>query len=651
MDELTRDEPNLQIFPIIGMGGIGKTTLARSTFVNPYVVHFFEKRIWLRISQEYSIREILVGLLNDGKDQESNETLAELGERLYKSLCHQRYLIVMDDVWSTRASDDLKLFFPNNRNGSQVILTTRLSSVAVSLGSHNPYLVNFLDDAKSWNLLCQKVFAQEVCPHPELEEIENVNSLANLGSDDYCLKILSLSYNNLPIHLKPCFLYFGVFLEDHDIFVSELMKLWVVEGFIKPTTNKSLEEVAEDYLNDLIGRNLILVQTRRLNGKANICTIHGLLRDLCLREFEKEHFIHVPKVQYTSFSKVADDRCLGCCHATTLQVRNLTKVLSHVVSQSAALASLPVYCAYRNMTANLVRIRSAPVKYSDKEFLHPTRLRCLCVLSFTDLKFVSPSMIHVLWNLQILDLDAVGREIVLPYEIWEMPQLRNIRVYSAPLPDPRVSQDCTILENLQKLSFIKNLQFSEEILERIPNLKKLRICYVGDMEWSYYGFHMLACFLQLKSLYIYNVNFSLENITFPVSLKKLTLSSCKIPWEDMTILCSLLPNLEELELYENAFKGNEWNQVEGEFPRLKILLIFESDLLSWRLENIHFPILETLVLRRMHLLEEIPSGIGDIPTLQLIELRDCRDSVVNSAKRILEEQQSLGNESLQLDVL
>ncbi|KAL0342475.1 UNVERIFIED_CONTAM: putative disease resistance RPP13-like protein 3 [Sesamum calycinum] len=337
MDELTADEPALKILPIVGMGGIGKTTLARNVFDDPYIIHHFDRRIWLTISQEYSSREILMGLLSDRKDQVSDETLAELGQPLHQMLFGRRYLIVMDDMWSTGAWNDLKLFFPNISNGSRVLVTTRLTDVAVSLGSHNYYKVDFLDENKSWNLLCQKTFGQEGCPYPELEEIgkhiakkcnglplaivvvagllansnvrqdywemvaRNINSFSNLEDGERCLKILYLSYNNLPIHLKPCFLSTRVFPEDFQIPVSHLIKLWVVEGFLKPTPNKSLEDVAKQHLRDLIDRNLIWIRSSTSRGKLDTCGIHDLLRDLCLRESEKEYFIHVPKVQEIAF--------------------------------------------------------------------------------------------------------------------------------------------------------------------------------------------------------------------------------------------------------------------------------------------------------------------------------------------------------------
>nr|DAD39566.1 TPA_asm: hypothetical protein HUJ06_013889 [Nelumbo nucifera] len=70
-------------------------------------------------------------------------------------------------------------------------------------------------------------------------------------------KVLLLSYNNLPYHLKHCFLYFSILLEDYAITSMRLGRLWITEAFVEETRGKTLEEVAEDYLNELIRRNLV----------------------------------------------------------------------------------------------------------------------------------------------------------------------------------------------------------------------------------------------------------------------------------------------------------------------------------------------------------------------------------------------------------
>ncbi|XP_022867189.1 putative late blight resistance protein homolog R1B-13 [Olea europaea var. sylvestris] len=109
-----------------------------------------------------------------------------------------------------------------------------------------------------------------------------------------------------------------------------------------------------------------------------------------------------------------------------------------------------------------------------------------------------------------------------------------------------------------------------------------------------------------------------------------------------------LPNLEVLKLREHAFQGREWILNEGEFLKLKFLLIWETDLEHWRANDTHFPCLEHLILRNCSNLVEIPSDIGEIPTLETIEIDYSSPSAVDSAKKILDDQQSLGNSGLQV---
>ncbi|XP_011072138.1 putative late blight resistance protein homolog R1A-3 [Sesamum indicum] len=425
-----------------------------------------------------------------------------------------------------------------------------------------------------------------------------------------------------------------IFPEDDEIKASKLIKLWVGEGFLKPSIAKTLDEVAEEYLRNLIDRNLILVREWKDVGKrAKTCGIHDLLRDLCLRQSRKECMICVPKAQCIDFEGEVNDDCFICSSCAKVQRMDLPQV--QVASQSTSLSSILVCNDCRIMYPNLIRLRLLRVKAVshmgvDIDFQYPTKLRYLYMNNVMPLNF-EPT-ISLLWNLQTLILSfPIGAN--LPSEIWDMPQLRHlISDGHFDLPHPVVTENSMIMENLHTLANFQNFRCTIDFLDRVPNLKKLGII---RYEKSSSGLENLARLQKLESLYLFEKNVSLlANITFPTSLKKLSLSNCCIPWEEMTVFGSVLPNLEKLTLYRNAFKGAEWSPVEGQFPRLKVLIIVCNDLVRWRAESIHFPNLERLHLESMECLEEIPSGIGDIPTLLSIHLWKCSDSSVNSAKQI-----------------
>lgn len=111
-------------------------------------------------------------------------------------------------------------------------------------------------------------------------------------SDNQLFEILSLSYDNLPAHLKACFLYMSLFPEDHEIPIKKLIRLWVAEGFVEPRRDERLEEVAEVYLVDLIERNLLFVAEMGPSGRIRSCSIHDVLRELSIRKAQEEKFLH-----------------------------------------------------------------------------------------------------------------------------------------------------------------------------------------------------------------------------------------------------------------------------------------------------------------------------------------------------------------------
>uniref|UniRef100_A0A1S3XF69 Late blight resistance protein homolog R1A-10 n=1 Tax=Nicotiana tabacum TaxID=4097 RepID=A0A1S3XF69_TOBAC len=289
-DQLFGQTPALNVVSVVGMGGIGKSTLARSLFNHPSVSRRFDISSWVTVSQSYDAKEMLLDVLSfgtpDGKAMYRNTSEDELLDQVRRKLKRKRYLILLDDIWTIEAWDQVRRSFPDDENGSRIMITTRLLEVANCAGNDfPPHHMPFLSLEDSWKLLSLKVFGNEDCP-PQLEEVgkqiakqcqglalsvvviaglpskinrtyddwqqiaDNLNS--HIGStSQQCLAILALSYNYLPCSLKACFLYMGVFLEDAKIPTDTLIRIWVAEGFLKTICHKKPEEVAEECLEDL----------------------------------------------------------------------------------------------------------------------------------------------------------------------------------------------------------------------------------------------------------------------------------------------------------------------------------------------------------------------------------------------------------------
>ncbi|KAL0402622.1 UNVERIFIED_CONTAM: Disease resistance protein RPP13 [Sesamum latifolium] len=647
----------LQVIPIYGMGGIGKTTLPLNVYDDPLTVEHFDIRAWVTVSQDYSAREILSNLLLSMKIFNTGNEIERVEERVYKTLKGRKYVIVMDDVWSTKAWDAVKRIFPDDKNGSRIILTTRLLDVATYVCSSSygpPHEMPFLDETQSWNLLKTKVFKQDDCPK-KFERIgqiiarscrglplaivvvagllatvsktqaswENIAQNVNLAvttADGNFTKILSLSYTYLPHHLRPCFLYLGSFPEDHELNASKLIKLWVAEGFLKPSGSKSSEEVAEEYLEDLVKRSLVFVTKKKTNGRIKSCRLHDLVRDLCIRKAEEDKFlVHVmnrygvSEAESTKYQRRLSITSDMICLTSGTSVRSITCLLK----STSLFISLKGCRLLRVLDLRFCDLGSFAAELF--ELLHLKYLACSSLMN-------PPASLSNLQNLQTLHILKLPKsKLRLPSEIWRMGQLRHLYSLSFDsLPDPEGAT--SPLENLQTLSEVVDFKCTQKMVEMTPNLKKLGISYHSGVN---------APFVPQKI-----------NLTLPTTLKKLTLIRPLLPWKDTEIVGSL-PNLEVLKLKNIAFFGPEWVTTEGQFPRLKFLLVDGSHLEHWITEGSHFPRLESLCLFRCGKLSEIPADIGEIPTLERIEVDHWNKSVAESAKRIQEEQQSCGNDTLQ----
>ncbi|KAJ4765179.1 Disease resistance protein [Rhynchospora pubera] len=285
------------VLSIIGIGGLGKTTLAQKVYKSAELERRFNCRIWLSISQKFNektlLREILYSVQPDLRKKEPAVKDDELTSELRRSLTGMSYFIVLDDVWSIDLWEKLKTSLPDENIASRVLITSRFLDVAKAAdGGIEPYELRFLNDDESLKLLLQKAFPfgePEVQHHlTDLKDVakilankcgglplalivlgsilstknrtknawKRVNDTLNWHDEtaNRCSQVLLLSYVDLPYHLKPCFLYLACFPEDYKISTKRAMRMWIAEGFVPKEGEGTIDDRAQNYFDELLQR-------------------------------------------------------------------------------------------------------------------------------------------------------------------------------------------------------------------------------------------------------------------------------------------------------------------------------------------------------------------------------------------------------------
>nr|AJW77760.1 Pvr9 [Capsicum annuum] len=716
ISKLTSGLKDLDVISITGMPGSGKTTLAYKVYNDESVSRRFDICAWCTVGQEYDKINLLEKVYNQvtGPDSKLSENI-DVADELRRHLLGKRYLIVLDDLWDTDAWDKLTRPFPLVENGSRIILTSRDMVVGL-YGKRNtdPLNLRLLRPEESWELLEKRAFGNKSCPDELLDvgkeiaqnckglplvvdliagviagrektksvwlEIRNNLNSFILNSEVYVMKVVKLSYDHLPLQLKPCFLYLARYPKDNAVDRNWLKMFWCAEGLVEQTELKSLEEVMEIYLDNLISSSLVIAFNEI--GNYPTCQLHDLVHDFCLIKAKEEKLFE--KVSSSDLSSSSD----LMSHIVTIYYDK-----EHFEYNNFVLLDSKMKRRYGKHLYSLV-ITGDEMEDRFSDACHLRDLRLLRVLylkpSFmmvkesllneigmlNHLRFLSigaevkalPLSFSNLWNLETLWVKNKGSTLVLLPSLWDLVKLRVLSIDDCSFFDLDTVESILItvdsqLENLRELGKLV-LSYSKEtevIFKRFPNLQELS--FVLKESWDYsterYWFPKFDFLTELEHLTVdfksSNSNDSGASVAtnrswdfhFPSNLRTLLLYDFPLASDSLSTIAKL-PNLEELFLRRTIIHGEEWNMREEDtFENLKYLNLTEVTLAKWEVGEESFPVIEKLVLRKCHMLKEIPPSFGDICSLKIIKLVES-PHVEDSAKKIKQYVEDMGGDELQV---
>ncbi|XP_039119663.1 probable disease resistance RPP8-like protein 2 [Dioscorea cayenensis subsp. rotundata] len=521
------NDTNRSVISIVGMGGLGKTTLAKSVYNDYKVKRSFDILAWVTISQQYIIPEILKGILSDKSETSSEDTIQTLSIKVCEKLKKGKYLVVLDDVWTAAVWNELRKVFPDVNNGSRVIVTTRFEnviSIADALSIADPttklHKLRYLNEKESWELFLRKVFPRQdietCCPaclldyahllvqrcgglplalvvlgglvstkrqtRDEWHKVVDSTKGQFVESGERCLEVLALSYNDLPYYLKSCFLYFGCFKEDEEIPAKTLIRLWLAEGFLpKKNSTTTEEEIGSDCLKELAQRCLIQVIELEYDDSAKRCRIHDLLRDMCISEARESRFLKLYKNDTEDCPTTANA-------ARQLIIFNEIETLNYSNSKLRGLFygstynGLP-FRALKGQLGIFKLLRVLLLSSSELDISEfPSEIKSLIHLRYLDLKIFGlkevPSWIGHLRNLQTFILSCGGIEKISD-SLWTIGNLGHVELpYSSSVPPPNMGNN--VPKNLQTLEGVNAGSWIGSTLPKLENLCELSIRKVSN---------------------------------------------------------------------------------------------------------------------------------------------------------------------------
>ncbi|KAK7255218.1 hypothetical protein RIF29_28624 [Crotalaria pallida] len=452
---------DLSIYPIVGIGGYGKTTLAQLVFNDDRVTSHFDLRIWVCVSDDdddFQIRRILLSILESVAAQDHRlSTLESLQKKVQEVLLSKRYLLVLDDVWNEDPItwEKLKSLLQSRTGtkGSSVLVTTRLENVASIMGTHPTHHLSDLSDDDNLSLFKHHAFGSNGEENEELVAIgkEIVRKCAGsplaskaLGSllrttrevnqwhsvkeskfwdipaEKQIMRALKLSYFSLKSSLRQCFSFCAIFPKDYEIGKEQLIHLWIANGFIQSRESLEVEVVGNEVWNELYRRSFF--QDVKIDVFNDITfKMHDLFHDLA--------------------QSIIGEECMVTKNAS---LTNLSSRLHHICYYDS---NQPVHMACFKKVESLRTFLDLNPNYAPPQNFHqlpsisPLRALCTSAYQLSSLKKLAhlrylhifqskiitlPESICTLQKLQILKLEHCELLRCLPKCLTQLKGLRHL---------------------------------------------------------------------------------------------------------------------------------------------------------------------------------------------------------------------------------
>ncbi|GAU17967.1 hypothetical protein TSUD_330920 [Trifolium subterraneum] len=458
-------DTSLCVLPIVGIGGLGKTTLAKLVFNDKRMDQLFKLKMWVCVCDDFDIKQVIIKIINSASDSTfasaqtvapanheniNNLDIEQLQRRLRHKISGQKFLLVLDDIWNDDRAKWIELIelIKVGATGSRVIVTTRSNTIALMTGTIPSYVLKGLSPKNCLSLFVKWAFKEgEEEKYPSLVEIgkEIVKkcqgvplAVRTLGSSlflkfdldrwefvrdheiwnleqkkDDILPALKLSYDEMPSYLAQCFACFSLYPKDYTFVSDKISTNWVALGLVHS------QNIAREYIDELNSRSFLL----DFEDFGYYCKfkVHDLVHDLALE------LPQLPSLETLLVASCESLECLPMYIFPKLQTLSIVacKMLNFVSNKESPIQKLKLKHLILGDFRLLVALPYWITGATDT-------LEVLVIKNFPNLEMV-PQCLTTMTRLKKLHIVLCPQLLRLPTGIRCLTNLQDLHIFRCPV--------------------------------------------------------------------------------------------------------------------------------------------------------------------------------------------------------------------------